>query len=275
MTTMEDLTKTQIILLTLLISFVTSIATGIITTSLLAEAPAGVTQTINRVVERTIEKVSLSANGGSSTKEVTIINEDDAITSAITKALPAVVRISAPVVADGSREFYGLGIVVSKLGLVLSDKHSLVLNTIYSITLPDGTTLPATIVHINDVDNIVTFQIQPDSTHNNNFSSITIAQNNLKLGQTVIGIEGRNKNSVQVGRATSLNTRSAQDSKGKDITTIYSVETDIRGSTEVSGAPLLNLSGELVGIKGSQVDATLLPGVYITLSPIIDLINSK
>lgn len=275
MTTMEDLTKTQIILLTLLISFVTSIATGIITTSLLAEAPAGVTQTINRVVERTIEKVNPSTNGGTSTKEVTVINEDDAITSAITKALPAVVRISAPVVADGSKEFYGLGIIVSKSGLVLSDKHSLILNAIYSITLSDGTTLPATIVHMNDLDNIVTFQIQPDSTHNNNFSSIIIAQNNLKLGQTVVGIEGRNKNSVQVGRATSLNTRSTKDSNSKDITTIYSVETDIRGSTEVSGAPLLNLSGELVGIKGSQVDATLLPGVYITLSPIIDLVNSK
>ena len=36
---LEHLNKTQIILLTLLVSFVTSIATGIVTVSLLAQAP--------------------------------------------------------------------------------------------------------------------------------------------------------------------------------------------------------------------------------------------
>ena len=275
MKTMEDLTKTQIILLTLLISFVTSIATGIITTSLLAVAPAGVTQTINQVVEHTIEKVTPATGGTSTTKEVTVINEDDAITAAISGALPSVVRIQTPVAADGSQIFYGLGVIVSKSGLVLSDKHSLVLNAVYSVTLADGTTLPATIVHINDTDNIATFQIQPDSTHNNNFPTIALAQNNLKLGQTVIGIEGQNKNSVQVGRATSLDTRKAQDSKGNNVIVTYAVETDIRGSTETAGAPLLNLSGELIGIKGSQADTTLVAGTYITLAPIIDILNSK
>lgn len=271
---MEDLTKTQIILLTLLISFVTSIATGIITTSLLAQAPAGVTQTINRVVERTIEKVS-PATGGSSTKEVTVINEDDAITSAIAKVSPAVVRIQSPILPDGSREFYGAGVLVSKSGLVLSDKHSLILNAVYGITLADGTTLSATISHINDVDNIATFQIQPDSSHNNNFPFVSFSQSNLKLGQTIIGIEGRSKNSVQVGRVTGSNTRPGTDAKGKSINITYSVDTDIRSSTETAGAPLVNLSGDLVGIKGSAVDTTLIPGTYITLAPMQDLVNSK
>ncbi len=82
MTTMEDLTKTQIVLLTLLVSFITSIATGIITTSLLAEAPQGVTQTIDRVVERTVERVT-TPSGGGTVKEVTVVKEGDAIVSVI------------------------------------------------------------------------------------------------------------------------------------------------------------------------------------------------
>jgi putative serine protease PepD len=271
---MEDLTKTQIILLTLLISFVTSIATGIITTSLLAEAPAGVTQTINRVVEHTIERVTPAAsNGTGSTKEVTIINEDDAVTSSISKAQPSIVRIQTPI--GPTQDFYAVGVIVSKSGLVLTDKHNLILNSVYNITLADGSVLSAAVSHINDSDNIATFQIQPDATHNNNFPFVSISQTNIQLGQTVIGIEGKTKNSVQIGRATSLNTRPGTDAKGKTITVTYGVETDIRPSTETAGAPLFNLSGDLVGIKSSASDATLNAGTYITFSPIIDLINSK
>ena len=53
---MEDLTKHQLILIVLLVTFVTSIATGIITFSLLSEAPVEVTQTINRVWKKLLSE---------------------------------------------------------------------------------------------------------------------------------------------------------------------------------------------------------------------------
>lgn len=53
----EDLTKTQLIMLAFLISFVSSIFVGITVVNLMSQEPQAVTQTINRVVQHTVEKV--------------------------------------------------------------------------------------------------------------------------------------------------------------------------------------------------------------------------
>ena len=87
---MEDLNKNQIVLLTLLVSFVTSIATGIITTSLLQQAPVEVVRNINSIVEKTIEKVTpatVTTTSPAGTKEVTtiIVKEEDVIIDSINK----------------------------------------------------------------------------------------------------------------------------------------------------------------------------------------------
>lgn len=54
---MKDLSNSQLMLLTILISFVTSIATGIATVALLQQAPSEVIQPINKVIQQTVEKV--------------------------------------------------------------------------------------------------------------------------------------------------------------------------------------------------------------------------
>src|ERR1700749_1538935 len=56
----EDLSKSQLLLLTVLVNFVTSIATGVLTVSLLDQAPATVTQTVNQIVDHTIETIATS-----------------------------------------------------------------------------------------------------------------------------------------------------------------------------------------------------------------------
>jgi len=53
----KDLNKTQLILLALLLSFVTSIATGITTVTLMEQAPSSVTVPINRIIKQTVEKI--------------------------------------------------------------------------------------------------------------------------------------------------------------------------------------------------------------------------
>jgi len=53
----NDLNKSQLILLAVLLSFVTSIATGITTVTLMQQAPASITVPINRVIRETVEKI--------------------------------------------------------------------------------------------------------------------------------------------------------------------------------------------------------------------------
>ena len=125
---MEKLTKQQIVLLTLLVSFITSIATGIVTVALMDQAPAGVTQTINRVVERTIEKVVTepAKNNNSAavvTRETIVVKEDDKIVESVEKNKNSIVRVYANTRNAGDvrdRIFIGLGTIVSKEGLIVT-----------------------------------------------------------------------------------------------------------------------------------------------------------
>jgi hypothetical protein len=53
----KELNKAQLILLSILISFVTSIATGVATFALLQQAPESVKVPINRIVKQTVERI--------------------------------------------------------------------------------------------------------------------------------------------------------------------------------------------------------------------------
>ena len=106
---MEDLNKNQIILLTLLISFVNSIATGIMNVSLLQQAPVEVTRTINQIVEKTIQTVS-PGTVITPPKEITttvVVKEEDLVMSSIDKNLKSLVRIKIKD-AMGETSFYGI-----------------------------------------------------------------------------------------------------------------------------------------------------------------------
>ncbi len=120
----EKLTKQQIVLVTLLVSFVTSIATGIVTVALMDQAPPGVTQTINQVVERTVERVVTPPTTGNSaaviTKETIVVKEDDKIVSAIEKNKNSIARIYTNSNDPSDRLLIGLGTVVSKDGLIVT-----------------------------------------------------------------------------------------------------------------------------------------------------------
>ncbi|MBP6883728.1 MAG: hypothetical protein KBC06_00630 [Candidatus Pacebacteria bacterium] len=88
----KDLNKSQLILLAILLSFITSIATGITTVTLMQQAPQSVTAPINNVVRQTIEKIQQVE--GKTTVNTVVVKEEDLIVDALAKNQSAVFALS-------------------------------------------------------------------------------------------------------------------------------------------------------------------------------------
>lgn len=259
---MEDLTKHQLILLTLLVSFVTSIATGIITYTLLQEAPVEITQTINRVVEKTIERVVPEEGGGGQTiKEVTtVVSEEDLVLDSIDKNSKSIVRLKT-VGFDGSEIFSGIGIVVSDSGVIAVDSDSFVSGN-YSATFYDGAIYNISKSYKDPVSGFTFLKIGKAASDTYKFYPVSFGNpNSLRLGQTVIAIYGRDRNAVSIGRVSDL--------KKNDNGAITQIGTDIKFLKQNLGSPIVNLSGDVIGIEKKEDD--VFAHSYI---PIIDLQKS-
>ena len=190
---MEDLSKTQIVLLCILVSFVVSIGTGIITFSLLSEAPPAVTQTINRVVEHTIERVVSDGDQKVVTKEV-IVSEGDLIVEAINKNTDKIVWIR-----NTQGELLSLGVVVSKTGLIVADGYNFNGTMAYEAVFSDGNKFPLSVVSAAGGYGPVFFKVIKQA-HESSFSSIVLGDSSLlALGQMVIGISGADRIMVATG----------------------------------------------------------------------------
>jgi phosphopantetheine adenylyltransferase len=118
----KDLNKSQLILLAVLLSFVTSIATGITTVTLMQQAPASFTAPINRVVQQTIEKIQ-QVEGKTITQTV-VVKEEDLVVDAIAKNKSAVFIVSKETQdVDGKiiEVSAGRGFAISADGIVVVD----------------------------------------------------------------------------------------------------------------------------------------------------------
>src|SRR6185295_7245035 len=88
----KDLNKSQLLLLAILLSFVTSIATGITTVTLMQQAPDSITVPVNRVIRQTVEKIQQVE--GKTTMQTVVVKEEDLVVDAISKNQSAVFALS-------------------------------------------------------------------------------------------------------------------------------------------------------------------------------------
>ncbi len=246
---MEDLTKQQIVLVTLLVSFVTSIATGIVTVSLMEQAPKAMTQTINHVVEHTIERVVPAENQAAAvvTKETVVVSTEDQVVKAVAKNTAKVVKIRVFKYGVAESLYLAQGLIVSADGLVITDMSVADPNATYEAVLSDGTRLP--LQYKKDTDagiSLFKIQIPEDKKKTVTLSPAVFADSDsLKLGQNVIALSGKDSTSVSIGIIQNLDATTSTSTKNK----YQKIATTIEAGQSLLGSPLLNLNGEVVGIK--------------------------
>lgn len=258
---LEELTKSQIILLVLLVSFVTSIATGIVTVSLLAQAPPAITQTVNRIVERTVETVVPAENQTAAvvTKETTVVvKEDDLITQSITESFGKVARIhegtstSSPIIALGA--LVGQGTLVTDLSQV-SGEHAVDIGSdtfrfVVSAKVPEAGI--ALMTATGTAPTVSAFKV--------------IDAGSIKLGQTLIGLYGARSDRVAMNILSGVG-ELVKVGKGDSTTSVRALTTTTIDSTLTAGSPVITIFGELAGIS-TAVSRTDSRGAFVAYADI-------
>jgi S1-C subfamily serine protease len=234
---LESLNKTQIILLTLLVSFVTSIATGIATVSLMEKAPTDVTRIISRIIEKPIE--TITSDGKTVVEERTVVvSEGERIAGAVKKAQSSLVRLYM-VSGKDSREFKGMGIIISEAGLVVSDSRIVNKRAKYVGVLSDGSSWDAEPSETQGEQGFFTLQTEAAPYP---FTPATFVPfDALVLGQTVVAMTGETSSRISPGVIAELTPSSDPASASR-------LRATIDASDVALGAPLIDLSGGIVGM---------------------------
>lgn len=227
---LEELNKSQIVLLTMLVSFVTSIATGIVTVSLIEEAPADVTRVVQRVVERTVETVAPAETQQATviTKERTIIiKEADLIAAAIADNKSKIVSV----INAETEAFVSLGVFIDEDGTLAIDASALTQGSAYAVDLGGDELATTTLTYEGGARGVALLQVEAERI---GVAPVSSSEAALQLGQTLVAFVG--DGSITQGIATELG-------EGGYI------GTSISGTKVAPGAPLINVDGEVVGIS--------------------------
>jgi len=269
---LEKLTKHQTVLLALLLSFVTSIATGIVTVTLMDQAPPAITNTINRVVERTIEViVPDSSNQAASviTRETTVVvTEEDLVTDTIERGIQSLARIEIFSEEEGEFRTSVLGTVISSNGLIVTDPEYVVAGGVYYARLGKDRFDLEVLIQDEDLG-VAILGVSSVEGEEVTFESVSFAKTSeLKLGQTLISLSGSDRDLVSMGVISGFryidvlvnpDEKLVDGEEPETISVLSRIDTDIADSI-LSGGPNFNVFGE------STEDATGSSRASITAS---------
>lgn len=237
----EDLSKAQLLLLTVMVNFVVSIATGVLTVSLLDQAPVQVSQGVDRIVEHTIQTIATP---------IQVVNPIKSIaTGSATPAPTPEQQMTAAVGADLARTvliYKGATTTPSlAFGTYLPKSRAVVTATTDAlpdeaiIQFSDGSTLPASASHSST--NITVYGFADEAKLPQAPDAALVDTGKLKQGQTLVALT---KDSAAVTGIISK------------VGASGSIETNLAGVP--AGAGVVDLAGRVVGIGAGG--STLISG---------------
>lgn len=214
---------------------------------------------IENVVKRWFAKIKPKKyTGPKSTVEQKIVQEESVVIDVVEKVSPSVVSVVVKTVnfdyfsgaASSSESGIGTGFIVDANGLVMTNSH-VVDNPDgkYSVVLKDGTTYEVNKVHLDKSSDIAILEVTA-----RNLSAVEFGDSDaLKVGQKAIAIGnalGRFQNTVTTGVVSGIARQIRATSPFGD-SKIYEdvIQTDAALNPGNSGGPLLNSSGQVIGIN--------------------------
>ncbi|MCK5027798.1 MAG: trypsin-like peptidase domain-containing protein [Candidatus Pacebacteria bacterium] len=281
---MEELNKTQLILLALLLSFVTSIATGIVTVSLMDQAPPGVTQTINRVIERTVEVVQPGKETQVIMQEKVIVREGDLIEEAVQKNIDSLVVFYIGL-DEKTRQEIGSGFLVTSDGLVATDVDIAIRMSeedVYGVY--GGETFATRLVSYEEgnyaaiikLDEVIKEEEQSGLTESFFKPSSLASEEDVSLGSTVIGVDATGGVYIAIGIVTKLEKNEIMQEDGEAVFDgVRYIHTDILMSSTASGGPLVLSDGLVAGLAFVSREGNILAIPSTVIKSMLDIIAQK
>ncbi|HVW82399.1 MAG TPA: hypothetical protein VHC68_00385 [Candidatus Paceibacterota bacterium] len=243
---LEELSKPQLILLTILVNFVTSVATGILTVSLLDQAPPVVTRTVNQIVDHTIETVAAAAPVvAPPAVSAPAPSTEDLVTSALAAAQQRTVSIypasgtTSPAIAVGTYLPASRAVATAALDALPAQAI---------IVFAGGTTSPASLAH--EGGGIAIYGFGDSAELPAAPVPALVSPDTLKLGETVLAID--TDGSAATGIVSSVG-------KSAIGTTLGGIGT---------GVAAVDLSGNIVGLASGAAAGQLISaqGIFSLLS---------
>lgn len=286
---LNELNPTQIILLTLLVSFVTSISTGIVTVSLINQAPPVVTDTIHKVYEKTVEKIVPSEQKATviENNKTIIVSDEDFVIEAVKKNSKSLARIYSEIInkdpskktdtlEEPKKEFVGIGLFISEEGDIVAQKQDFVteekVEKKFFIEYNEQKINIILDKKVNENTDFIFLKVeQPEKKII--FNSIEIENSSsLQLGQSIIVLGGEETDVLLIGIISNLTrnkiivTEAKDDIEAVEKIIVEKIETNL--SPDKTMTALINLDGKIIGIKSNE-------GIYTPITKVQEAFNTN
>lgn len=246
-----------------LLSFISGVIGGIIGIAIVSSSA-----TLQRSVGITTDGGSIQAVSQGSVSNITV-KEDSAVVSSVKKVMSSVVSVvytkdvevinpfgfgypyDSPSTSIQTQQGGGTGFIITSDGLIATNKHVIdVEGAKYTVITQDGEKYDAQVLAKDAVNDFAILKIEAKNLPVVEFGN----SDDLEIGQRVIAIGnalGEFQNSVTVG-VLSGKERSlvASDSYGNNTEALEGLlQTDAAINEGNSGGPLVNVSGQVIGIN--------------------------